>query len=108
MPPSAGFVVVQDRFLTRTARRADVVLPVAILGDREGSLVGADGVRRRLDRVRTPLQPLPQDGQLFVELARRLGAELPQGEALDAEIPKEEPPMPGGHDHGGGMGGMGF
>ena len=30
-------------------------------------------------------------------------------EALVAELPKEEPPMPGGgHDHGGGMGGMGF
>ena len=30
-------------------------------------------------------------------------------EALIAEIPKEDPPMPGGgHDHGGGMGGMGF
>jgi chaperonin GroEL len=30
-------------------------------------------------------------------------------EALVAEIPKEEPPMGGGHDHGGGgMGGMGF
>jgi len=30
-------------------------------------------------------------------------------EALIAELPKEETPMPGGgHDHGGGMGGMGF
>jgi chaperonin GroEL len=29
-------------------------------------------------------------------------------EALVAEIPKEEAPMGGGHDHGGGMGGMGF
>jgi chaperonin GroEL len=29
-------------------------------------------------------------------------------EALIAEIPKEDTPMPGGHDHGGGMGGMGF
>ncbi|MBW1906338.1 MAG: chaperonin GroEL, partial [Deltaproteobacteria bacterium] len=31
-------------------------------------------------------------------------------EALIAEVPKDEPPMMGGggHDHGGGMGGMGF
>jgi chaperonin GroEL len=30
-------------------------------------------------------------------------------EALVAEVPREEPAMPGGgHDHGGGMGGMGF
>jgi chaperonin GroEL len=29
-------------------------------------------------------------------------------EALIAELPKDEPPAGGGHDHGGGMGGMGF
>jgi hypothetical protein len=29
---------------------------------------------------------IPQDGQLFVELARRLGAELPQGERLEQEL----------------------
>jgi predicted molibdopterin-dependent oxidoreductase YjgC len=79
------FVVVQDAFLTRTARNADVVLPVRILGDRDGTLVGADGVRRPLQRVGTPRE-IPQDGQLFVELARRLGAELPEGERLEQEL----------------------
>ena len=82
----ASFVVVQDAFLTRTARLADVVLPVRILGDREGSLVGADGVRRSLSRVRTPPLPLPQDGQVFGELARRLGRELPAGDRLQQEL----------------------
>jgi predicted molibdopterin-dependent oxidoreductase YjgC len=82
----AGFVVVQDAFLTQTARHADVVLPVRILGDREGTLVGADGVRRSLSRVRTPPLPLPQDGQIFVELARRLGSALPRGEDLEREM----------------------
>jgi predicted molibdopterin-dependent oxidoreductase YjgC len=81
----AGFVVVQDAFLTRTARLADVVLPVRILGDREGTLVGADGVRRSLGRVRTP-PPLPQDGEIFRELARRLGSDLPAGEDLEREL----------------------
>jgi len=82
----AGFVVVQDAFLTQTARHADVVLPVRILGDREGTLVGADGVRRPLNRVRTPPLSLPQDGQIFVELARRLGCALPRGEDLRREM----------------------
>jgi predicted molibdopterin-dependent oxidoreductase YjgC len=82
----AAFVVVQDAFLTRSARLADLVLPVRILGDREGTLVGADGVRRTLGRVRTPPLPLPQDGQVFGELARRLGRELPTGEDLQQEL----------------------
>jgi predicted molibdopterin-dependent oxidoreductase YjgC len=82
----AAFVVLQDAFLTPTARLADVVLPVRILGDREGTLVGADGVRRVLNRVRTPPLPLPQDGQVFVELARRLGVDLPEGERVEREL----------------------
>jgi len=82
----AGFVVVQDAFLTPTARLADVVLPVRILGDREGTLVGADGVRRSLNRVRKPPLPLPQDGQVIGELARRLGKDLPIGEQVDREM----------------------
>lgn len=82
----AGFVVVQDAFMTATAHLADVVLPVRILGDREGTLVGADGVRRALSRVRTPPLSLPQDGQVFGELARRLGQDLPAGDQLDREL----------------------
>jgi formate dehydrogenase alpha subunit len=79
------FVVVQDAFLTRTARNADAVLPVRILGDRDGTLVGADGVRRSLQRVGMS-RGIPQDGQIFIELARRLGADLPGGEQLEQEL----------------------
>jgi predicted molibdopterin-dependent oxidoreductase YjgC len=92
------FVVVQDAFLTRTARNADAVLPVRILGDRDGTLVGADGVRRSLRRVGMS-KGFPQDGQIFVELARRLGSELPEGERLDQELarlirwPHEKPSL---------------
>jgi NADH-quinone oxidoreductase subunit G len=82
----ARFVVVHDAFLTETARLADVVLPVAVLGERDGSLVGADGVRRRLTRVLTAPAGIPQDGHLFNELGRRLGLALPQGGALEAEL----------------------
>jgi len=81
----ASFVVVQDAFLSKTARHADVVLPVRILGDRDGTVVGADGVRRQLRPVRD-LPPLPQDGELFVELSRRLGGSLPSGADLQDEL----------------------
>jgi predicted molibdopterin-dependent oxidoreductase YjgC len=82
----AGFVVVQDAFLTETARLADVVLPVRILAEREGTLVGADGVRRSLQRVETRPNPLPQDAEIFIELARRLGSDLPADEDLEREM----------------------
>jgi formate dehydrogenase alpha subunit len=82
---ASRFVVVQDAFLTSTARNANAVLPVRILGDRDGTLVGADGVRRSLHRVGMS-HGIPQDGQIFVELARRLGAELPEGERLEQEL----------------------
>jgi predicted molibdopterin-dependent oxidoreductase YjgC len=82
----ASFVVVQDAFLTETARLADVVLPVRILGDREGSFVGADGVRRRLHRVAVRSAPLPQDSEIFIELASLLGAGLPGGRELEQEM----------------------
>jgi NADH-quinone oxidoreductase subunit G len=83
---SADFVVVQDAFLTETARQADVVLPVRVLANREGTLVGADGVRRPLERLPISGPSLPQDGDVFVELARRLGASLPRGRELAREI----------------------
>jgi predicted molibdopterin-dependent oxidoreductase YjgC len=82
----ADFVVVQDAFLTPTARLADVVLPVRILAEREGTMVGADGVRRALHCINTTRMALPQDGQIFVELARRLGASLPVDAALESEL----------------------
>jgi predicted molibdopterin-dependent oxidoreductase YjgC len=82
----AGFVVVQDAFLHDTARHADVVLPVALLAERAGSVVGLDGCRRALVRSAEPPAGLPQDGHLMIELARRLGSELPTGETLESEM----------------------
>lgn len=74
---NAGFVVVQEAFLTKTTRAADVVLPAAILSERVGSTVGADGLRRRLQAVVAPPAGAVQDGEIFRELGRRLGAPLP-------------------------------
>jgi predicted molibdopterin-dependent oxidoreductase YjgC len=86
MVEGARRVIVQDAFLTPAARMADVVLPVAILGERNGSLVGSDGTRRELRAAVPTPAPLPQDGELFVELAHRLGAELPTRDALAFEM----------------------
>lgn len=80
---NAGFVVVQDAFLTKTTRAADVVLPVAILAEREGSVVGADGLRRRLQAAVPPPAGLPPDGEIFRELGRRIGTPLPDRDEVE-------------------------
>lgn len=90
----AGFVVVQDAFLTKTTRVADVVLPVAILAEREGSSVGADGVRRRLRAAVVPPAGALPDGEVFRELGRRLGTPLPTEDEVESKLTElfEKPP----------------
>lgn len=83
---SAGFTVVADAFLTRSAERADVVLPAAILSEREGSSVGADGVRRALQRALEPPGGVRSDTVILTELARRMGGSLPNGDDLLLEM----------------------
>lgn len=83
---AVGFTVVVDAFLTRTAERADVVLPPAILGERNGTTVGADGIRRPLRRALDPPDGAWPDAAILGELARRMGASLPGGDELRQEM----------------------
>jgi predicted molibdopterin-dependent oxidoreductase YjgC len=95
MPPEtvrrAAFVIVHDAFMSETAQSADVVLPVAVLAERNGSLVGADGVRRTL-RAAVPVPSgVPQDSDILVELGRRLNVPLASGTSLACEIAADAP-----------------
>jgi predicted molibdopterin-dependent oxidoreductase YjgC len=84
--PRADFLLVQDAFLTATAQAADVVLPVAVLVERRGTMTGADGVVRSLVPALPAPAGLPGDGDLFAEIGRRLAATLPLGEAAAREL----------------------
>lgn len=83
---NAHFVIANDAFLTPSAAMADLVFPVAILTERHGSFVSADGGTRTLRSVLQAPGRAPQDGQIFAELARRLGAEVPEGDALAEQL----------------------
>jgi predicted molibdopterin-dependent oxidoreductase YjgC len=66
-------LVVQDGFETPTTALADVVLPAAIWGEKDGTFTNSE---RRVSRVRAAVAPPGQarpDFDIFVDLARRWG-----------------------------------
>ncbi len=71
------FLVVQDLFLTETAELADIVLPACSFAEKDGTFTSAE---RRVQRVRAAIPPLGEakpDWQIFVSLAKKLGAPMP-------------------------------
>jgi NADH-quinone oxidoreductase subunit G len=72
----AGFLVVQELFLTETARLADVVLPAQAFTEREGSYTNGE---RRVQRFYPAVPPLPMtrpDYAITAHLAQALGLDL--------------------------------
>ncbi|HET6485432.1 MAG TPA: formate dehydrogenase subunit alpha [Spirochaetia bacterium] len=70
---SLEFLVVQDIFLTETARLADVVLPAACFAEKDGTFANSD---RRVLRVRKAVEPpgeAREDLVILQEIARRMG-----------------------------------
>ena len=66
-------LVVQDIFLTETARLAHVILPGVSFAEKEGTFVGTD---RRVQRVRKAIEPLGEgkpDHEILSTIARKMG-----------------------------------
>ncbi|GAB4455322.1 MAG: NADH-quinone oxidoreductase subunit G [Armatimonadaceae bacterium] len=94
---AAEFVVVQDLFLTETAKYADVVLPAASFAERDGTVVNIEGREQKIRQAFPPRgQSLP-DWRIIADLMARLGQPAPYFSARDIyreyqrAIPKEEP-----------------
>jgi formate dehydrogenase alpha subunit len=71
---SLELLVVQDIFLTETARFAHVILPACSFAEKEGTFTNTD---RRVQRVRKAIAPVGQskpDWQIISELAREIGS----------------------------------
>ncbi len=72
----AAFVVVQDLFLTETARLADVVLPAVPFTEREGCYTSGE---RRVQRFMPAVPPHPgprADFAIAAQLGQRLGLQM--------------------------------
>jgi predicted molibdopterin-dependent oxidoreductase YjgC len=68
------FLVVQDLFLTETAKLADVVLPAASFAEIDGTILGAGGKMLHQRQAVQPQGGRP-DWQILAELGKRMGAE---------------------------------
>ena len=95
--PPADFTIVQELFLTETARQADVVLPALAWAERDGTLTNAE---RRVQRYTKALPPLPQaraDWEVFHQIAEKLGLgwKYFTPEAVMAEIAAKAPAYTG-------------
>ena len=69
------FLVVQDIFLTETAKLADVVLPAASFAEKDGTFTNTE---RRIQRVRKAIEPIGNskpDWWIICQLALRMGAQ---------------------------------
>lgn len=81
---SLDLLVVQDIFLTETAKLAHVILPACSFAEKEGTFTNTD---RRVQRVRKAIEPVGQskpDWQIISELAKEIGSE-----GFDFNSPKE-------------------
>ena len=70
---SKTFLIVQDMFLTETARVADVVLPAANLYEKSGTVTNTYGDRQLVNKA-GDLAGVRTDFELIVRLAAKMGA----------------------------------
>ena len=78
------FLVVQDIFLTETAKKADVVLPGSSFAEKNGTYTGTD---RRVQRIRKAIEPpgeAREDWQILCQVAQAMG-----GKGFDFPSPRE-------------------
>ncbi len=78
---SVSFLVVQDLFLTETAKKADVVLPVKSFAEKCGTFTSAG---RNIQRIRKAINAVGQsrsDREIFAELIARISGVAVSGDA---------------------------
>jgi len=86
--PEVGFLIVQDLFLTATAKQADVVLPLRAFAEEEGTVIGAGG--KLIPVTAAAPSELPQAWQTLVDLSARLGKPLPYRSIRDVRAAVKE------------------
>ncbi len=84
----AGLLIVQDAFMTGTARLADVVLPAATFAEEAGTFTNNEGKVQKLRPIRRPAFESKPNAEIFALVAQALGRDLGpvSPDAIFAEI----------------------
>lgn len=80
---NAEFVVVQELFLTETAKYAHVVLPAASFAEKDGTFVNIEGREQKIKQAIAPKGDSRPDWRILAELMGRLGTPVPYFSARD-------------------------
>ena len=80
-------LVVQEIFMSETAKMADVVLPGTTFLEKSGTFTNAERRVQQVNAAVKPLEGCKTDGQIIIEMMRKLGYEQPDYDA--AEVLKE-------------------
>jgi formate dehydrogenase alpha subunit len=84
------FLVVQDMFLTETAKLANVVLPAASFAEKDGTFINFEGRVRRVCKAIEPLGKSLPDWEIIMRLADKMGYRLPFSSLQDVMSEIEE------------------
>jgi formate dehydrogenase (NADP+) alpha subunit len=91
--PNLDFLVVQDLFLTETAKVADVVLPAVSFAEKTGTFTNLEGKIQKLNKIYSPVGESLADWEILVLLSYKMGKPLPYKSIKDimTEIEKLVP-----------------
>lgn len=81
-----SFLVVNDLFMTETAKMADVVFPVVNAFEKGGTFINIEGRKQSLTPCQTPPENLFSDGEIFSEIGRRLNLDMRFSEEFANEL----------------------
>jgi formate dehydrogenase major subunit len=74
---SLDLLVVQEIFMTETAKMAHVVLPASSFLEKSGTFTNGERRIQRVNQVVEPIQGTKPDGQIIVDIMNRLGYKQP-------------------------------
>jgi formate dehydrogenase major subunit len=72
---NTDMVIVQELFMTETAKYADVILPGASFLEKSGTFTNGERRVQRVNQVVEPIEGCKPDGQIIIDIMNRMGYE---------------------------------